>query len=120
MQTIETDFNLAKVKNYAVNNHIPLFIVSFENPKISQHREKKTRLKQLAESTGGKYFSSFRSNLAQISQEINNKIESRYVLSYRSASDSDWAKQFLDLKVMVRFQNRTGIETGGYFIPEKQ
>ena len=120
MQTIETDFNLAKVKNYAVNNHIPLFIVSFENPKISQHREKKARLKQLAESTGGKYFSSFRSNLAQISQEINNKIESRYVLSYRSASNSDWAKQFLDLRVMVRFQNRTGIEIGGYFIPEKQ
>ena len=48
---------------------------------------------------------------------VSAKREERTFINYESEANSEWKNQFMDLKLIVNFQGRTGIENGGYFIP---
>ncbi len=110
--------SLTRLENYAYINHIPVYIINFEYPEIAPWKENRIKLKQFAERTGGKYFHAYDAKLKNIEKAIRAKKRVRYLLVYESEADSDWQKQFIDLRVNVNFQGRTGVETAGYFIPE--
>ncbi|MES0489443.1 MAG: hypothetical protein ABUK01_05580 [Leptospirales bacterium] len=110
------DFSLARLENYARNNHIPVFILSFENPDIPQWKDNIKVLQEFAKKTQGKYYSIYKDNLNLIDEDLRSVKEDRYVLYYKSNGDRSWKDQYMDIKVYVHFQGRTGMETAGYFI----
>lgn len=111
-----SDFTLTRIENYAKINHVPVFIISFENPDISNMKRKKVQLKEFAEKTGGKYFGSFDNNLVSLENLLRNIVEERYTLTYQSHGKKSWKGQYMEIKVNVKFQGRNGMETSGYFI----
>ncbi|MDH5720942.1 MAG: hypothetical protein OEZ13_10075 [Spirochaetia bacterium] len=113
-----SEINLSRLENYAVNNHIPIYVISFENPQNSLYKDHREKIKNFAEKTGGYYFSAYSSELKNIQKLLRKQSEDRYVLSYESPALKEWKGQFVDMQLEVNFQNRTGVETSGYFIPE--
>lgn len=110
------DFSMSRLESFARNNHIPVFIINFENPDIIDWKNKKSYLKEFSEKTGGKYFASFDSSLKDIEKTMRSIVEERYVLTYQSNGRKSWKGQYMEIKVNVKFQGRTGMETSGYFI----
>lgn len=110
------DFNLARLENYARNNHIPIFVVSFENPDFPDWKHNREYLREFARKTGGEYYSSQSPAMSEIEEKLRSVVEERYVLNYESNGDVDWKDQYMDIRVNVKFQGRTGMETSGYFI----
>ena len=55
--------------------------------------------------------------LKNLSAMVQTKEEERTFINFSSEANSEWKDQFMDLKLIVNFQGRTGIENGGYFIP---
>ena len=117
---LDGSFSTAKLEAYAHNNHIPVFVISFENPEIAGMKEKKKVLEELAVKTGGRYYGAYHSNLNTIDSEMRNAPQNQYVLVYRSGADTEWEKQYMDIKVKAEFQGRTAVETSGYFIPDEK
>jgi VWFA-related protein len=111
-----SDFTLTRIENYAKINHIPVFIISFENPDIRNMKSKKIQLKEFAEKTGGKYFGAFDNSLVALEKSLRNTVEERYALTYQSHGKKSWKNQYMEIKVHVKFQGRNGMETSGYFI----
>ncbi len=110
------DFTLARLENYARNNHIPIFVISFENPDVPDWKNNREYLREFARKTGGEYYSSQSQNLNEIEEKLRSVVEERYVLNYESNGDPSWNGQYMDIRVNVKFQGRTGMETGGFFI----
>lgn len=112
------DYSLTRIKAYAANNHIPVFVISYEHPDVENRTRSKERLKELTKETQGRYYYAY-GNLSSLKDDLLSVKEQRYVLNYRSLANSDWHKQYMELKLNVKFQGRTGFETAGYFIPEE-
>lgn len=112
--------SLERVEQFAKNNHIAVYVLSYENPDYLSYNENKNRLIKFAENTGGKYFSVFHDNLLDLVKDIRQREQERYVLTYRSATSSDWQGRYIDVKVSVDFLRQKGSESGGYFIPAQQ
>lgn len=110
------DFSLTRLENFANINHIPIFIVSFKNPVTNEEIKNQQYLSEWARRTGGELFSAYDS-LKNLSAMVQAKEEERTFINYSSEANSEWKDQFMDLKLIVNFQGRTGIENGGYFIP---
>ncbi|MDH5716779.1 MAG: NHL repeat-containing protein [Spirochaetia bacterium] len=115
-----SEINLSRIEQYAINNHIPIYVISFENNQNINYKEHKERIKNLAEKTGGFYFSAFSQELKQIENYLKDQEEKRYVITYESGASKDWKGRFMDVKVRVNFQKRIGIENSGYFIPNER
>ena len=111
-----SDFTLSRIENYAKANHIPIYVISFENPDVSQMKAKKIQLREFAEKTGGRYFGSFDNTLVDLEKSLRNTLEERYVLTYQSSGKKTWKGQYMEIKVNVKFQGRNGMESSGYFI----
>lgn len=110
------DLTLSRIENYAKVNHIPVFIISFENPDILKMKSKKIQLREFAEKTGGKYFGAFDNSLVGLEKSLRSVVEERYALTYQSQGKKSWKGQYMEIKVNVKFQGRNGMESSGYFI----
>jgi len=110
------NFTIARIENYARNNHIPIYIISFENPDHVNWKMKGKLLRDLADRTGGRYYNAYDSSLGQLKEALRGSGEQRYVLTYQSNGDSKWKGQYMDIRVQVDFQGRIGMERAGYFI----
>lgn len=111
-------YNFARLATYARVNHIPVFIISFENPDLPNFEINREKLKKLARSTGGRYYSAFGS-LTDLTEKIRAVKQKRYVVNYKSGAKSEWHNRFMDVKLEVDFQYRKGFERTGYFIPPR-
>lgn len=109
-------FSLNKIEHFARNNHIRIFALSFENPNLPNWKENRQKLKKFVENTGGAYYSVYQ-KLNDLDKQLRKADENRYVLVYESIADKSWSGQYMDIQVEVKFQNRKGVETFGYFIP---
>ncbi len=111
-------FPLDRIENYAKINHIQIYVISYENPRLFDFRENRERLAELARRTGGEYYNAF-GDLRRLPMRMRQPREERYMLSYRSGGDSSWVGQYMEVRLTAVFQGRRGAETGGYFIPGK-
>ena len=110
------DFSFARLENYARNNHIPIFILCYENPDIVGWKDNIGRLKEFSKKTGGRYYSVYKDDLGTLAKKLKELPEERYVLSFKSQGDKAWTNQYMEIKVRVKFQGRNGMETSGFFI----
>ena len=106
-----------RISHYLRLNHIRLYIISFENPEVTDVKNKKEILKELAENTGGKYYHAYSSELQGMLPVIRNQEEGNLVVYYNSEASKSWKDQYMDIRMSVHFQGRIGAETSGYFIP---
>lgn len=105
-----------RLEDYARINHIPVFVINYENPDLLYAKETVEVLRRFSEATGGKYYRAF-DGMENIWEEINETPETRYVINYESGGKKEWHNQYMDVEVLVRFQGRRGSERTGYFIP---
>lgn len=114
-----SEVSLEQVEAFARNNHIAVYVLSYENPDDPLAMENKERLIAFSQKTGGSYFSIFHDNLTKVTKHIRQRKQERYVLTYRSAASTSWKDHYMDVKVMVNFLGQKGSEVGGYFVPSK-
>jgi len=111
-----SDINMTRIENYARINHVPVFIISFEDSDLQGYKANRDYLKKIAANSNGAYFSAYKDNMASIEKALRNLAEERYVLTYKSLAPKSWKGQYMELKVKVKFQGRNGMESSGYFI----
>ena len=108
---------IPKIQYFLHNNHIPLYSISFENSNITDIAEKKLEIQKIIQNTNGKYYRAYDSSLQNIYKLIRTQEEEVYVLSYKTHIPKQLQHKFIDLNVVVEFQNRVGKEISGFFIP---
>ncbi|RME90306.1 MAG: hypothetical protein D6767_07050 [Candidatus Hydrogenedentota bacterium] len=117
----ENTIRVTQLARYARVNHIPIFIISYEKQVAADSEQNqsdmKEKFKALAKSTGGKYYPAFREHLTKILSDLRSVPEERIVLLYKSVADPNWKKQYMEIRLDVKFRGSQGYETGGYFIP---
>ena len=72
----------------------------------------------LAQATGGSavyYYAPEGVNI--LIRDIDRLIPPRYILSYRSTSDSDFGRRYIQLEVSTTLQTKSGYDESGYFAP---
>ncbi|HRP69204.1 MAG TPA: hypothetical protein PLY93_06710, partial [Turneriella sp.] len=109
-----TPYTKVRLIDYARANHIPIFVVNFENPVYAD--EARQTLGELAQRTGGVYFRALDID-PNIESLMRNQGEVRYLLGYQSKVKKQTRGQYIDLRVMARFRERRGLDLNGYFIP---
>ncbi|MBV6493273.1 MAG: hypothetical protein LDLANPLL_01289 [Turneriella sp.] len=107
-------YTKVRIIDYARANHIPIFVVSFENPAYTS--DARDTLKELAEKTGGMYYRALEID-PKIENILRSQNEVRYLLGYKSKMKKQVRGQYVDLRVMARFRERRGLDLNGYFIP---
>lgn len=115
----DSPISLEQISQKARVNHIPIMVVNFQNPRIPNYKNIAESLKKFAENSGGNYFFAF-DKIPDLMSLLRQKNFGRYLISYRSLGKKDWEGQYMEVKVKVTYQGRTGAESSGYFIPEKR
>ncbi|MCS6984990.1 MAG: VWA domain-containing protein [Leptospiraceae bacterium] len=113
----QTPVPLEQIENAAFVNHIPLFILNFENPSWPTSASVAQRLQKMSHVTGGDYFFAFKT-IPDFLEKFRQSPLNRYLLSYRSRASRKWKGQYMEVKLVVNFQGRMGAENSGYFIPD--
>ncbi len=105
-------FSYQSCINYAANNHIPVFILSFGEWDPA-------RLEYLSRSTGGKYYEVLRSNeVPYLYQTIRAYRSPEYVIFFNDDYDPDLAEMFVESDVEVDFNSRVGRNKLGMVYPK--
>ena len=75
-------------------------------------------IQYLCETTGGRGIHLFSPKGARDLREALSKYRpATYVLRYRSRSDSEFGRRYIELQTEVNLQSKSGYDEGGYFAP---
>ena len=100
--------------NYAKNNGIPVFIVSFDEGEVTP------LLKTLSKESGGEYLNFFQSNqIYSIFELIRKKQPLFYLLTYKSPFYNPVINKthWLDIFIEFTYKSLYGADKTGYYIP---
>lgn len=104
-------YSLQSSISYAANNHIPVYIVSFDDGKNS-------KLDYFARGTGGRYYSMFYSNdLPYLYETIRSYRSPEYVIFFNDVYNPELKNMFLESEVEVDFNGRVGKGRLGFVYP---
>lgn len=104
-------YSLENCTNYATNNHIPVYVLSFTNL-----RDKK--LVFLAKSTGGKYINVMSSGEYPFLYDMIRSYRSaQYLVFFNDVYDPELSNKYLDAEVEVIFNARFGKGKLGMIYP---
>ena len=105
------EFSLAQVARYLANNGIAFYAVHFQ-PDLSPE------LSFLCSETGGQsYFYFGPRGVEPLPARLASSPDCPYILSYKSRSDPDFGRRYLDIQVEATLARRTGRAESGYFAP---
>ncbi len=98
------------VLNFALNNHVPIYIIAFS-------RENETILKDLCERTGGEYYYYFASNaLKDMRHSILNQPIWHYLVQYSTPFDTrQFRRLWRKVEIQINYNNLIGSDTSGYY-----
>jgi len=103
-------FNLENCISLALNNNIPLYIVSFEDGPLSEI------YRYMANKTGGDYYRVYRSSdLHELFKKIEDRKDKEIVLSYRSNAQSRFGEEPIVVTVEVNYGGMAGGSKSIYF-----
>ncbi len=106
-----SDHTLAEVTDYLQNNSIPLYVVYF-GPRVARE------LEYICDQTSGSvrhYYSA--EGVAGLLADIRRRLTARYLLEFRSPSESEFGKNYIELQSEVVFHRKSGRTRSGYFAP---
>ncbi len=98
--------------NYAKNNHVPVFIINFT-------KNNETALREIAETTGGKYYYFFK-DINKIKKIRNTAAKipvNQYIIIYETVQDRKFKDTWREIEVRVNYNKLTGVDKTGYFVP---
>ncbi len=105
-----SDYDKDILINFARTHFIPIYFICGE--------EMNPDLKDIANRTGGKMVHlSDAENTARFYDEIRSQEEYRYSIIYKTYKTQEFSKWWADIQLDVNYQNKKGIEWGGYFVP---
>ena len=112
---VEKDFKKYPIevcKNYARNNHVPIYIINFTD-------KNEKELKELAKSTYGEYYNYFKDikKLKKIRDSIIKYPLNQYILIYETAWEKKFSNTWRQITVEANYNKLTGKATSGYFVP---
>lgn len=107
-------YSLERVKQYARAHDVAIHVISFGKPGES----KAGNLKDLAESTSGLFIMAHDDTAMKgFYDEMRNRKDNRYILTYRSKKERNISGRFVDVRVDVKYIGTSGVGEGGYFAP---
>lgn len=99
-------------KNYAKNNHTPVFIINFT-------KNNQNKLKNLAKATGGKYYNYFKDikRLRNIRKDILKFPMNQYLVVYSTIKKRKLSGTWRVVDIEVNYNKLAGRDKTGYFVP---
>ncbi|MBN1499543.1 MAG: hypothetical protein JW982_05285 [Spirochaetes bacterium] len=105
-----SDYDKDILINFARTHFIPVYFIYTE--------EMNPDLRDIAERTGGRIVHlSDAEKTSMFYDEIRNREEYRYSIIYRTYKTREFSKWWADIQINASYQNKKGIEWGGYFVP---
>ena len=105
------EFSLAQVARYLANNGIAFYAVHFAPTPAEE-------LSFLCAETGGRSWYYFNPRgIEPLVPEAAGRVDAQYTLKYRSRSNPDFGRKYLDIQIEATLHRRTGRAEAGYFAP---
>ncbi len=103
-------FKLENSINYAINNNIPVYIVSFEDGPLSEV------YRYFAKKTGGEYYRVYRNkDLNELFKNIENSKGREVIFTYSSQAISRFGDEPIVVTIQVNYQGITGVAKSVYY-----
>ncbi len=104
-------YSFESCKNYASNNNIPVYILSFGG-------RMNEKLEHFAKSTGGRFYDVFHSNdFMYLYKTIRSHRSPEYIIFFNDVYDSKLKDLYVDAEVEVDFNGRIGKNHLGFIYP---
>lgn len=105
------ELSLDQLARCLANNGIAFYAVHFE-PELAGE------LAYLCQQTGGRSFYYFSPRgIEPLVPDAAGRVDALYTLKYRSRSNPDFGRQYLDIQLEATLHRRSGRADGGYFAP---
>ncbi len=105
--------------NYAKNNDVPVYVLSFFSDGDNKDSDTKDLLTSLSKSTGGKYYNIHKSNeIAKFTDRIRKTRNSVYYVQYNSKNERGKGYKWREVKVEINLKDLFGHDKSGYFTPQ--
>ena len=105
-------YSAMELAQYMRNNGIRFLSINMGSDNI--HPD----IDYLCRSTGGRaiyYYAP--EGVGGILRDIDEHVPPRYILSYKSSTDSDFGRRYIQLEVSTTLQTKSGYDESGYFAP---